>query len=400
MSALPKWAQAPSPWPSMIEFPWADTACRAPLMVATMASYLDQLAVSARPTTVGATELGLRHFAGQVTEADPTCTSMAAVERRHVEAHKLWLAARPGRGDKPVAPVTIRHRLGLLRTFFERLRDWDYEDAPKRTLIFPGDLPQPDEPLPKFLDDPTMEKFTAALASDPDPRRRLMVEILAQTGIRVGELSGLDDKAVTQLGDTMTLRIPVGKLHNDRYVPIGAELAQLIADYQRFRGPSLSGRLVERDDGNPFDRRTIHRYVDRVAKRAGVGHVHPHQLRHTLATRMINRGMSLEAIAALLGHRSMRMTLTYARISNRTVAEEYFRVTQAVEASYESGEPLPASVEGANMRRIAAEQPSPLGQWSLHPAGRARLHLRVSLRALWLLRDRTSVPHHPETPAN
>jgi integrase len=330
-------------------------------MVATMASYLDQLGVSARQTTVEATELGLRHFAGQVTEADPTCTSMFAVERRHIEAHKLWLAARPGRGGNPLSAVTIRHRLGLLRTFFERLRDWDYEDAPTRTLIFPGDLPQPDEPLPKFLDDPTMEKFTAALARDPDPRRRLMVEILAQTGIRVGELSGLDDKAVTQLGDTMTLRIPVGKLHNDRYVPIGPELAQLIADYQRFRGPSRSGRLVERDDGNPFDRRTIYRYVDRVAKRAGVGHVHPHQLRHTLATRMINRGMSLEAIAALLGHRSMRMTLTYARISNRTVAEEYFRVTQAVEASYESGEPLPASIEGANMRRIAAEHRRLLG---------------------------------------
>ena len=46
-----------------------------------------------------------------------------------------------------------------------------------------------------------------------------MVEILAQTGIRVGELAGLDDKAVTTLGDTISLRIPVGKLHNDRYVP-------------------------------------------------------------------------------------------------------------------------------------------------------------------------------------
>ena len=56
-----------------------------------------------------------------------------------------------------------------------------------------------------------------------------------------------------------------------------------------------------------------------------------------MATQFINRGMSLEVIAALLGHRSMRMTLTYARISNRTVAEEYFRVTQAIEASYENG---------------------------------------------------------------
>jgi integrase len=361
MNALPKSSETPSPFWSTMEFPWVETARRAPVMVATMASYLDQLGVSARPMTVAATDQALRHFAGQVTEADPSCTAMAAVERRHIEAHKLWLAARQGRTGKPLASVTIRHRLGLLRTFFERLRDWDYDDAPHRTLIFPGDLPQADEPLPKFLDDPTMEKFKAALASDPDPRRRLMVEILAQTGIRVGELSGLDDKTVTLLGDTPSLRIPVGKLHNDRYVPISPELAKLIADYQSLRGPSRSGLLVERDDGRPFDRRTIHRYVERVAKRAGVGHVHPHQLRHTLATRMINRGMSLEAIAALLGHRSMRMTLTYARISNRTVAEEYFRVTQAVEANYGSGEPLPADLEGVNMRRIAAERRRLLG---------------------------------------
>jgi site-specific recombinase XerD len=361
MSALPKAAEAPSPWWSTIEFPWAETGARAPLMVATMASYLDQLGVSARPSTVGTVEQTLRHFAGQVTEADPRCTSMAAVERRHIEAHKLWLAARPGRAGKPLAAATIRHRLGLLRTFFERLRDWDYDDAPSRTLIFPGDFPQADEPLPKFLDDPTMEKFKAALASDPNPRRRLMVEILAQTGIRAGELAGLSDDAVTMLGDSVSLRIPVGKLHNDRYVPLLPPLVELIASYQKLRGPSRSGRLVERDDGQPFDRRTIHRYVDRVAKRAGVGHVHPHQLRHTMATQFINQGMSLEVIAALLGHRSMRMTLTYARISNRTVAEEYFRVTKAIEANYEKAEPLPASLEGTNMRRIAAEHRRLLG---------------------------------------
>ncbi len=216
MNALPKPSESPSPRWSTLEFPWAETARLAPVMVATMASYLDQLGVSARPSTVCAAEQALRHFAGQVTQADPSCSSMAGVERRHIEAHKLWLVARPGKAGKPLSAVTIRNRLGTLRTFFERLRDWDYEDAPSRTLIFPGDFPQADEPLPKFLDDPTMEKFTAALASDPNPRRRLMVEILAQTGIRVGELAGLDDKAVTQLGDTMSLRIPVGKLHNDR----------------------------------------------------------------------------------------------------------------------------------------------------------------------------------------
>jgi hypothetical protein len=68
-----------------------------------------------------------------------------------------------------------------------------------------------------------------------------------------------------------------------------------------------------------------------------------------------NRGMSIEAIAALLGHRSMDMTMTYARISDRTVADEYFRVTQAVEASYHDAHPLAAAVAGPNMRRLAAE---------------------------------------------
>jgi integrase len=101
------------------------------------------------------------------------------VERRYIEAQKLWLAARPGKAGKPLAAVNIRHRLGLLRTVFEWLRNWDYDDAPNQTLIVPGDFPQADEPLPKFLADQTMEKLKAALASDPDPRRRLMVEILA-----------------------------------------------------------------------------------------------------------------------------------------------------------------------------------------------------------------------------
>ena len=120
-------------------------------------------------------------------------------------------------------------------------------------------------------------------------------------------------------------------------------LVDLIAEYKAVRGRSRSGHLLERDDGRPFDRRTVHRYVASVAKRAGVGHVHPHQLRHTLATQSINRGMSLEAIAALLGHRSMDMTLIYARISDDTVADAYFKVTEAVEAQYYglSGATLP-----------------------------------------------------------
>jgi integrase len=312
---------------------WAEITRRAPRMAATMQDYLDQLAVSSRPSTVQAAALALRHLAEHITQTYPDCTSVAAIERRHIESYKLALAARPGKRDnKTVSAQTIRHNLGMARTFFERIIDWDYPDAPRRVPILAGDLPKADEPTPKFLDDPTAAKFMAMLATDPNRRRRLIVELLARTGMRAGELGGLRDDAMYRIGDTYWLRIPLGKLHNDRSVPLHPMLVGLINDYRAGRGPTATGLLVERDDHQPFDRRTIHRYVRAVARRAGIGNVHPHQLRHTLATQCLNRGMSLEAIAALLGHRSPRMTLVYARIADTKVAEQYFNAIRAVEA--------------------------------------------------------------------
>ena len=312
---------------------WAEITRRAPQMASTMQDYLDQLAVSSRPSTVQAAALALRHLAEHITQTYPDCTSVAAIERRHIESYKLALAARPGkRGNQTVSAQTIRHNLGMARTFFERIIDWDYPDAPRRVPILAGDLPKADEPTPKFLDDPTAAKFMAALATDPNRRRRLIVELLARTGMRAGELGGLRDDAMYRIGDTYWLRIPLGKLHNDRSVPLHPMLVGLINDYRAWRGPTATGLLVERDDHQPFERRTIHRYVRAVARRAGIGSVHPHQLRHTLATQCLNRGMSLEAIAALLGHRSPRMTLVYARIADTKVAEQYFNATRAVEA--------------------------------------------------------------------
>ena len=311
---------------------WAEIANHAPLLAKTMTDYLDQIAVSSRPGTVSAADLSLRVFASHLLAVDPSCDAVNKIARHHIESYKLALASRPGKlPDRPVAVATIRNKLGMLRTFYERLIEWDAPDAPKKVPIFTGDIPKADEPLPRFLDDPTYAKFMATLAKDTNLRRRLIVELLARTGMRAGEIAGISDDAVFRLGGEHWLRIPVGKLHNDRTVPLHPVLLELIETYRIERGPSSSGLLVVRNDGQPFDRRTIHRYVETVAKRAGVGHVHPHQLRHTLATQCINRGMSLEAIAAMLGHRSPRMTLVYARISNDSVADQYFRAIDAVE---------------------------------------------------------------------
>jgi hypothetical protein len=73
---------------------WEEIARRAPQIVETMTAYLRQLAVSSRPGTIDATSLALRQFAAHITSTDPACTSVAAIERRHIESYKIALTAR------------------------------------------------------------------------------------------------------------------------------------------------------------------------------------------------------------------------------------------------------------------------------------------------------------------
>jgi integrase len=318
--------------PEPIDHRWARIASQAPTLAATCRQYLDQIAVSVRPNTVVNADIALRLFAGWLIDHDPATRTLRDVNRRHIEAYKLWLANRQNYRGEPLKKTTISLRLGTLRVIIERLIEWDHPDTPARNPIFGTDLPKLDEPLPKFLDDEDAAAFMRA-ATRLDPLRRLVVEMLARTGMRVGELSALQADAVVTVGETRWLRVPVGKLHTDRYIPLHPILLELLHHWRAWAGPDDTGLLIT-NQGRPLTRFTIARSVDRCARIAGIGHVHPHQLRHTLATQAINRGMSLEAIAALLGHRSMRMTLVYARIADRTVADQYYAATEQVEALY------------------------------------------------------------------
>ncbi len=340
--------------PSPRESQWAVIAATAPALAETMSRYLDQIAVSLRPATVSAGEVTLRRFAGFLTVNYPEIDGLVDVERRHIEAFKRFLPTLPGRsGEPPLADTTIRMTLGTLRTFFERVSEWGYPDAPTRVLIFNGDLPTPDAPLPKFLSDPDASKLMRA-AGDADPVDRLVVEMLARTGLRVGELCTLAGDGVVFINSRHWLRVPVGKLHNDRYIPLHPQLVELLNHHQANRDDDID-RLIIRNS-EPLNRHQITRIVSRVAKVAGIGHVHPHQLRHTLATQAINRGMSLEAIAALLGHKTLRMTLVYARIADRTVADAYDKVTDQVDALYNKPAGLRTNRTGSvGMARLATE---------------------------------------------
>ena len=152
--------------------------------------------------------------------------------------------------------------------------------------------------------------------------------------MRAGELCDLDADAVVRIGDGHWLRIPIGKLRNDRYVPLHPQLVELLADWTATNLEHIRRhqRLVA-DHRGTLDRH--HSAASSAASAATpASQVHPHQLRHTLATQAINRGMRLEAIAALLGHRKMEMTLIYARIANRVVADEYAAISAKIDALY------------------------------------------------------------------
>jgi hypothetical protein len=130
---------------------------------------------------------------------------------------------------------------------------------------------------------------------------RVTVEMLLRTGLRVSEYVSLQAGAVVQIGAGPWLHVPVGKLREDRYLPLHPHLTALIDRYRTAHVRPDHPLLLPRENGRALDRHTVTRMINRVGAAAGLSHIHPHQLRHTLATQAINRGMRLEAIAALLG---------------------------------------------------------------------------------------------------
>jgi site-specific recombinase XerD len=346
----------PAPLPA-----WDQLAASIPGITEPMLRYLEQISCVLRPRSVDNADMALRCFAGFLAATATEVTCLSQVTRRHIEAFKPWLAARPGQNKPAVTTATIAHRLGTLRMFFVRIEEWGWDEAPARVPMFPGDLPRQDHPLPKALDDASAAKLLRAAQADRRMLVRVTVEMLLRTGLRVSEYTGLTAGAVVLIGAGPWLHVPVGKLREDRYLPLHPQLVALIDEYRAAHVPPDHPLLLPRENGRALDRHTVTRMINRAGQAAGLPHIHPHQLRHTLATQAINRGMSLEAIAALLGHRSLDMTLRYAKIASRTVADEYFAVSQKVEALYGQPAQLPADAAGPNMTRMRREHHRLLG---------------------------------------
>jgi site-specific recombinase XerD len=334
---------------------WAQIAAAAPQVAATMRRYLQRLGVFLAPASVDAAGNALRQLARWMI-IDAGIAEVSQISRDDIEDYKVWLAAQPRAGGRTITAETHRQRMRTIRQFFERIIEWDWPGAPPRNPVIAWDIPKKPEPLPKFLDDRDAARVMAAARASADSRDRLVVELLARTGMRAGELANLEADAVVRIGAGHWLHIPLGKLRTDRYVPLHTELVDLLAAWTAASLEHIRRhKRLAADHRGPLNRHIIGRIVHRVGRAGGVPGVHPHRLRHTLATQAINRGMRLEAIAALLGHQKMEMTLIYAKIANRVVADEYAAVSAKIDALYGQPPELPADYETTGMARLRRE---------------------------------------------
>ena len=185
-------------------------------------------------------------------------------------SHPAHHKPRPSGPPRPQRPRAAQNRTdATVRQLFERIIEWDWPDAPPRNPVVAMDIPKKPEPLPKFLDDRDAARLMAAARTAADPCDRLVMELLARTGMRVGELAGLEADAVLFIGAGHWLRIPLGKLRNDRYIPLHPELARLLAAWtaDNLEHICRCKRLVADDHRGPLDRHAIARIVRRSRAR-------------------------------------------------------------------------------------------------------------------------------------
>jgi integrase/recombinase XerD len=149
----------------------------------------------------------------------------------------------------------------------------------------------------------------------------LLIKTLFMTGARVSELASI--RVEDFLFDELMILIDKGKGGKSRYVPILPELAQ---ELRTHLGERRRGYLFESNRDGRYSTRRIQQIVKEAAAKAGImKRVHPHLLRHTVATTLLERGMPLEQIQKFLGHSKIETTQIYAESTTEMLKESYRR---------------------------------------------------------------------------
>ena len=233
-----------------------------------------------------------------------------------------WMESMMDKGNRA---TSVNRRLSALRSFYR------YALARQKVARDPSRMikgPKKAKPLPQFLKEEEMNRLLDVVEWGDDfesVRARTMLMTFYETGIRLSELTGLDDTAIDWANHAVKV---LGKRNKQRIIPLGEELEHTLLIYIRVRDEQVKAgdgalfvtRKGERMSGDQV-RNEVKRclsLVSTLSKRS------PHVLRHTFATAMLNHEAGLESVKKLLGHESLSTTEIYTH----TTFEQLKRVYQ------------------------------------------------------------------------
>ncbi|MCL4079122.1 site-specific tyrosine recombinase XerD [Coriobacteriia bacterium Es71-Z0120] len=291
-------------------------------MDASIRDFLDHLTVErgASAHTLDAYRRDLARY--EETLRDRGVPSPPRATREDVVEHQRRLFARG------YAPSTVERNMAAVRSFHRFcVREGLAEIDPTTGLPLPK--------IPSRLPDAITVEEAERLLSQPFPegpaglRDRAILEVLYGCGLRVSELVGLDVGHVDL--DEGFLRV-FGKGSKERVVPIGGYAAQAVSAYLMHGRPFLRSRrsAVQKDRsalfvnqrGGRLTRQAVFGIVKRYGQRAGVD-IHPHTLRHSFATHMLQGGADLRSLQEMLGHADISTTQIYTHVDRSHLIEEY-----------------------------------------------------------------------------
>jgi len=270
------------------------------------------------PRTIDSYELSLKQFEAYFHKLDSTMT-WGTVD---ADVIRDWLESMM---DEKQKASSVHTRLSALKSFYR----WALSRGKvKRDPAHKVEPPKVGRPLPHFMRESEMDKLLDGIEwgdSYREVRARTIIMTFYETGVRVSELTGLDDDDIDF--DNCQLKV-TGKGNKQRIIPFGQELKQTLENYRAQRN-----REVERldpaffltDKGRRMDRRMVGSEVSKhLALVSSQKKLSPHVLRHTFATAMLNHGASIESVRRLLGHASVSTTEIYTH----TTFEQLKRVYQ------------------------------------------------------------------------
>lgn len=281
-------------------------------------AYLRHLARrNRRPRTLAGNACSLVLFLGMLRDSGKT--ALAEVTKGDMESfieHEQ---------DREMKVTTIRTRLACVRAFLRYM----VEEGVVSGEVFARRirLHLPDR-LPRAMDPDDTRRLLASL---DDVRKRVMVLLLLRTGLRIGEL--LNVKMLDLHLAERRMEIYEGEKNRlGRVVYLSDDAITAVQDWIRVRDPGKEYLLHGRQNGRMCYSTARAMFVQCLAKAGLTGKGYTvHTLRHTFATDLLNAGMRLECLQVLLGHRCIEETRRYARLTDKTREEEYFRAMAKIE---------------------------------------------------------------------